>query len=309
MSQVNFLDEFRSIMRFASQNSLSLRERMLWIALFYAANDRAVYNENARTYDWPDGFFSVANSELNLYCCLDKRGIETVRNQLKQRGLIDFTPGFKNRKNPAYKLLYISRRVGRKIVPNDVPNNDANNVPNDVPNTAPSDGPKEAPLPKLDKDRDLNKADETPTTQTLRAVEGAGAGGGGIRPGYSDLISLARESLQGFGKDDEAKLMRFAYDGMEAVVIRKAIYDACAHECPKIGYVLSILRRYKREGILTLAAAHEDDRKHKDAERAGRERPADRDFGYQQHSYTKEDFAGIFYDPSKDYEDEGANEA
>ena len=64
MSKVNFVSEFIAIMRYARDYSLTLRERMLWIALFYAANDRAVYNEHTQEYDWPDGFFQVSNGEL-----------------------------------------------------------------------------------------------------------------------------------------------------------------------------------------------------------------------------------------------------
>ena len=108
MSKVNFISEFNLFMRYARNNNLSLRERMLWIALFYIANDRATYNEQTQEYDWPDGFIPVSNGELNLYCCLDKRGIDTLRNSLKQRGLIDFTPGLKNKKNPTYRLCYLS---------------------------------------------------------------------------------------------------------------------------------------------------------------------------------------------------------
>ena len=45
MSKVNFVSEFNLFMRYARDSSLSLRERMLWIALFYIANDRATVNE------------------------------------------------------------------------------------------------------------------------------------------------------------------------------------------------------------------------------------------------------------------------
>lgn len=141
MSKVNFVSEFNLFMRYARDNSLSLRARMLWIALFYIANDRATFNEQTQEYEWPDGFIQVSNGELNLYCCLDKRAIETLRNELKQRGLIDFQPGQKNKRNPAYKINYLSVDVGYKKVPNDVPNR----VPNDTPNTAPNDVPNTAP--------------------------------------------------------------------------------------------------------------------------------------------------------------------
>ena len=83
-----------------------------------------------------------------MYCCLDKRAIDTLRNSLKQRGLIDFLPGMKNKRNPSYRLCYLSVNVGYKNVPNDVPNNDPNNVPNDVPNDDPNDVPNAPPYPK-----------------------------------------------------------------------------------------------------------------------------------------------------------------
>ena len=51
MSKVNFISEFNLFMRYARNNNLSLRERMLWIALFYIANDRATYNEQTQEYD------------------------------------------------------------------------------------------------------------------------------------------------------------------------------------------------------------------------------------------------------------------
>ena len=139
MSKVNFVSEFNSIMRYARDYSLSLRERMLWLALFYIANDRAMYNEQTQEYEWPDGFIQVSNGELNLYCCLDKRAIETLRNTLKQRGVLDFQPGVKNKRNPAYKLNYLT--VGCKNVPNNVPSGASNNGPNYVPNPVPSAAP------------------------------------------------------------------------------------------------------------------------------------------------------------------------
>ena len=146
MSKVNFVSEFNSFMRYARDNSLSLRERMLWMALFYIANDRAMYNEQTQEYDWPDDFIQVSNGELNLYCCLDKRAIETLRNGLKQRGLIDFQPGQKNKRNPAYKINYLSAgNVGDKTVPNNTPNNAPNRVPNNTPNNAPNRVPDAAP--------------------------------------------------------------------------------------------------------------------------------------------------------------------
>ena len=100
---------------------------MLWIALFYAANDRAVYNEHTQEYDWPDGFFQVSNGEPNLYSSLDKRAVETLRTALQQRGILDYQPGIKNKRNPAYKMNYLT--VGYQSAPN----YETNVVPGTVP--------------------------------------------------------------------------------------------------------------------------------------------------------------------------------
>lgn len=146
MCKVNFVTEFNTFMRYARDNSLSLRERMFWVALFYIANDRAIYNEQTQEYDWPDGFIQVSNNELNLYTCLDKRAIENIRNGMKQRGLIDFVPGMKNKKHPAYKINYLTAcDVGDKIVPNHTPNNAPNHVPNHTPNHVPNHTPNHVP--------------------------------------------------------------------------------------------------------------------------------------------------------------------
>lgn len=145
MSKVNFVSEFNLFMRYARDHMLPMRERMLWIALFYIANDRATYNEQTQEYDWPDGFIQVSNGELNLYCCLDKRGIETLRNGLKQRGLIDFQPGQKNKRNPAYKLNYFSADVGDKKASNHESNCVSNDAPNHVPSITPNHAPNNAP--------------------------------------------------------------------------------------------------------------------------------------------------------------------
>lgn len=181
MCRVNFVSEFNLFMRFARNNNLSLRERMLWIGLFYIANDRAVYNDQTKDYEWPDDFMLVSHNELNLYCCLDKRAIETLRNQLKQRGLIDFRPGAKNRSNPAYKLNYLSPHVGYKNVPNDVPDNVPDNVsvnvPDDVPNDVPDDVPHASPLPKY-KSGHLEKRSKAEQGKGCCGEEEAEAGGG-----------------------------------------------------------------------------------------------------------------------------------
>lgn len=141
MCKVNFVDEHNCFMRYARNNLLTGRERLLWLALFTIANDRAIYNANTRSYEWPDGFFPVTNSELSSHSTLDKRGIESIRNRLKQRGLIDFEKGERNAKAPMYKINYLSLNVGYKFVPNDAPNVPPNDMSNVPPNSDANDPP------------------------------------------------------------------------------------------------------------------------------------------------------------------------
>jgi hypothetical protein len=154
---------------------------MLWIALFYCANKRAQYSDESHTYEWPDDFFPVSNSELNSYGQFDKRAIETLRNSLKQRGLIDFIKGEKNKRNPAYKINYLTR-VGYKYAPNSVPNNAPNNVPNSVPNNAPNSGflgtKKPPTMPPYNKYNNININNSySDSVKDYTAREGARTGG------------------------------------------------------------------------------------------------------------------------------------
>lgn len=135
MCNVNYVAEFEAFMRYAEDNLLSGRERLLWIALFHSANRRKTWNAQTGEYEWPEGFFVVTNDALHSNACLDKRGVADMRNSLKQRGLIDFIKGEKNKAHPQYKINYFT--VRRENVPNNVPNH----VPNDTPNHAPNSTP------------------------------------------------------------------------------------------------------------------------------------------------------------------------
>lgn len=177
--KVNFVSEFNAIMRYARNNGLSSRERLLWIGLFTVANDRAIYNEQTGEYDWPEGYISIPNGELTLQTTLNKRGIETVRESLKELGVIEYIPGARNTQVPRYKLNYLTVNVGYKSVPNDVPSIIPNDVPNGgidetdfenagcdfAPNIAPTEYPDRAPYTKYkgDSEKDKNNQDKSPT--------------------------------------------------------------------------------------------------------------------------------------------------
>ncbi|MBQ8708486.1 MAG: DnaD domain protein [Succinivibrionaceae bacterium] len=135
-------------MIYAKDNVLSTQERMFWIALFYVFNGRAMrtYNPQTKSADWPDGFIIVTNDELHLFGNMNKKAILTVRNQLKQRGLIDFKAGAGNTGvKPMYKINYLTAGVRGKNALNYSPNYVTNYGPNYSPNYAPNNGPNTFP--------------------------------------------------------------------------------------------------------------------------------------------------------------------
>lgn len=200
MSQVNFVEQFNLIMEYARENCLHGRECMLWIDLFYFANRAATYNAEAQTYEWPDDFFTVSNSELNSFGQFDKRAIEALRNSLKQRGLIDFIKGEKNKRNPAYRFFYLSR-VGYKIVPNNTPNITPNNVPNHVPNNTPNNVPnREASLaPRTGEVRDKNAPNTPPIPLNINNKHKSSTSDPAAQMEGYYQPARARGTSQGFG--------------------------------------------------------------------------------------------------------------
>lgn len=110
---VNFIKQIRLIMEYGKRNKLSSYERMFHIALFYCANQCAMATENQ---DWPEDYFPVSNSELNGWTGFDERAIRNLRNNLKNRGLIDFKKGDGKKRDPEYRFFYLSQ-IGYKIAP------------------------------------------------------------------------------------------------------------------------------------------------------------------------------------------------
>lgn len=95
----NYVREHRRFIRYASDHKLTSAERLLWYALI------EIFNEEAEGNVWTDDFIRISNNRVLMLC--DPMGIDTMvraRNGLKQRGLIDFKPGSRNKENPAYKI-------------------------------------------------------------------------------------------------------------------------------------------------------------------------------------------------------------
>lgn len=141
MSQINFVAEFRAIMEACRRDSVPGRTRLLWIALFYLANDRAQEDEQTGAWEWPDEFFPVNNAELATHCPLEKRALLEARNRLKQMGVIDFKAGDNAMKPAKYRMKYLSASQWCKNAPQGVPQGVPQHAPQGVPQHAPQGVP------------------------------------------------------------------------------------------------------------------------------------------------------------------------
>ena len=100
MPIVNYVREHIRFMEYATDEHLSSSERLVWYALMHIMNQRAQGNI------WPDEFIRISNDRLLSFCPMKMDTMAAARNRLKQRGLIDFLNGEKNKKSPAYRMIY-----------------------------------------------------------------------------------------------------------------------------------------------------------------------------------------------------------
>ncbi len=102
MPIVNYVREHMRFIEYASDEGLSSGERLVWYALMHIINGRA------QGSIWPEGFIRIANDRLLALYPMQLGAVIMARNSLKQRGLIDFIPGSRNKRAPAYKINFFS---------------------------------------------------------------------------------------------------------------------------------------------------------------------------------------------------------
>lgn len=100
MPIVNYVREHIRFIEYASDEHLSASERLLWYALMHVMNQRAQGNV------WPEEFIRISNERLLTLCPMKYDTLAAARNSLKQRGLIEYTRGEKNKFSPAYRMTY-----------------------------------------------------------------------------------------------------------------------------------------------------------------------------------------------------------
>ena len=99
MPIVNYVREHMRFIEYASDEGLSSGERLVWYALMHIINGRA------QGSIWPEGFIRIANDRLLALCPMQLGAVIMARNSLKQRGLIDFIPGSRNKRAPPTKSI------------------------------------------------------------------------------------------------------------------------------------------------------------------------------------------------------------
>ena len=100
MPIVNYVREHTRFIEYASDEHLTAGERLLWYALMHVMNQRAQGNV------WPEEFIRISNDRLLTLTPMRYDTLSAARNGLKQRGLIEYVKGEKNKVSPAYRMKY-----------------------------------------------------------------------------------------------------------------------------------------------------------------------------------------------------------
>ena len=100
MPTINYITESERFQDYAMAEGLTPNEQALWHCLF------SYMNRHAHGHNWPDGFVKIPNNYIFAHTNICFDTMAKARNKLKQRGLIDYINGEKQKTNPAYKLFY-----------------------------------------------------------------------------------------------------------------------------------------------------------------------------------------------------------
>lgn len=110
MPIVNYIREHEWFIEYAADEGLTPNDVALYDAILYFVNRKAEGN------DWPDDFIRIRNDRLLPFCHMGFDAMARSRNKLKQKGVIDFLNGDRNKEAPAYKIIY---RYPEKSFPQD----------------------------------------------------------------------------------------------------------------------------------------------------------------------------------------------
>lgn len=253
---VNYVREINAFHRYANDNYLNSGERLLWFGLMDYINSRV-----ANGAEWPGEYVSIPNKGLLSHVPFGEDALIDARNRLKQRGLLEYIPGKKNKEAPKYKIHYFEAKVSTSYqqdfgdcypenqgnVPGKLPGKLGGNVPGKLGGNLPGNMPGKLTHinPNVNPDRnpdvythdDDDEAEERARTVAREAVDSA------FREHFGRSATVAEANRIA---------LVFVNLGMEIDVLREAVRTAAQNgaRVPAM-YVLRLLEEWSREYIRT----------------------------------------------------------
>ncbi|MFR6026317.1 MAG: DnaD domain protein [Christensenellales bacterium] len=265
---VNYVREINAFHRYANVNFLGSSERLLWFGLMDYIN-----LHYASGSEWPGDFISIPNKGILSHVPFGEDTLTEARSRLKQRGLIEYLPGKKNKEAPKYRIHYFSmelstgcqQNVGTDYpektgnvpgnMPGNMPGNIPGNIPGNVPGNMPGNVPGSQPYINLNVTPRNPKPNVTPDDEEEEAEERA------REEAVAVIDSAFRESYGRSATIAEANILalRYCRSGMtEPEVLREAVREAAQHGAknPAI-YARRILSDWDGDYIRTMQDLNE----------------------------------------------------
>ena len=250
---VNYVREINAFNRFANDNYLSSGERLLWFGLMDYINLHF-----ASGSEWPGDFISIPNKGILSHVPFGEDALIDARNRLKQRGLLDYIPGKKNKEAPKYKICYFastqfSTGYQQKIEccpenTGNVPGNVQGKLPGKLPGNVQGKLPGKLPHINLNVNQTVNQnvdddddddAEESARARVREAVDAA------FRQNYGRSATIAEANRLA---------LVFVHLGMDMDVLHEAVKTAAQNGARNPApYVLRLLNEWANEYIQTVS--------------------------------------------------------
>lgn len=220
---VNYVREINAFHRYANVNFLGSSERLLWFGLMDYIN-----LHYASGSEWPGDFISIPNKGILSHVPFGEDALTEARSRLKQRGLIEYLPGKKNKEAPKYRIHYFSMELStgyQQNVGTDYPEKTGNmpgNIPGNMPGNVPGSHPyinlnvtPRNPKPNVTPDDEEEEAEERAREEAVAVIDSA------FRESYGRSATIAEANILA---------LRYCRSGMtEPEVLREAVREAAQH--------------------------------------------------------------------------------
>ena len=229
---VNYVREINAFHRFANDNYLGSGERLLWFGLMDYINLHF-----ASGAEWPDDWISIPNKGLLAHVPFGEDALTEARNRLKQRGLLEYTPGKRNKEAPKYRIHYFSAQlstgsqqgVGTDCPekPGNAPGKEGGNNPGNPPGKEGGNNPGNDP--GRHPNRNLNV---TPNPNVTPYEDEEEEGERARKAAYAVIDSAIKEIYGRSPNVAEAYLLAFRYECScmrDPELLREAILEAAQH--------------------------------------------------------------------------------